>query len=230
MNYDFVDSPIILRRIDRRTAKQKRWAEEKAIRNRERKLEIYSVKELVADGFYEAIPKIPAYGIEIWTRNCTVRDELSNWQWDNRKIHTFSLSLPTNKNLESVKKIFPMYWEESNTYYCGFVQRPAIVMWCIFDLLSRVLYLPHWDNFDSIPLRWRLGNQKTRNLAEHYVKEINALGKFNVPPPKPEWQGSVNATRHKATPYDYEWQTKKTDRDIARGFWNKKILEYKSPP
>jgi hypothetical protein len=227
MNYEFIDSSIISKRIDRRTTCQKKWAAEKAARNRELKLEIYSVEELISSGFYNSSSKLPAYGIEVWTRNCTVRDEASGGEWEQRRIHTLSLSLPTKANLQFIEKMNPMYWEESSTYYWAFKQQPAIVMWCVFDLLSRILYLPHWDTIKSIPIRWRLGNENARTFAEKTISSINCSGNFDAPIPKIIWLGSLNATRHKSTSYDYDWQTGKMTRDEASSYWNKKILESK---
>lgn len=225
MNYEFIESPIIQRRIDRRSLKQKEWASEKAQKRKDLIREICSVEELIDRGFYDEKPRVRPYGIEIWTRICTVRDKLSANEWEERSVHTLALCLPAEINLAVVEKLKPMFWEESDTYYWAFNQSGNVACWCVLDFLTRLINLPHWDNLPSIPLRWRLGNSKTLDLVTKIVSKINDSGKFETPLPLIQWKGSLNATRHNSTPYDYEWQTGKRDRVESRAFWNKKIIE-----
>jgi hypothetical protein len=224
MNYEFIHSPIILKRIDRRTPNQKKWAKEKANRSRNLKREIHSVTDLISMGFYEDCDRTKPYGIEVWERKCTIRNRFTNFEWEEKKIPTLSLSLSENKNLQSIKKFAPMHWDESDTYYWAFNQRKIVALWCICDLLGRLLYLPHWESSLTIPLRWRFGNEKTFGKVSEIIHNINETGKFDLNPPHIKWMGDLNTTRHRATPYDYEWQTGKLERGFSRNYWNQKIL------
>jgi hypothetical protein len=223
MNYEFSDAPIVSRRIDRRTSKQKKWAKVSAQKKQDLKQEIYSVKDLVAQGFYNSSTVAIPFGIEVWTRKSMKRDKLSHFEWEERKIHTLSLSLPSSRSCQYLANIRPLFWEDSATYYWSFHQRPIVAMWCVLDLLQRLLYLPHWDKVNSIPLRWSLGNEKTLAKARFFVDKINKSGQFNIPPPPIKWMGSLNATRHQATPYDYEWTTGKRERNEAKNHWDSAI-------
>lgn len=226
MQYAFTDAPIISRRIDRRTPKQRRIVAERWQKKFDELSSLYSVAEMQQMGFYNTPEHKLPYGIEVWHRHCTLRDKSSNWEWYELKVATVALCLPRMERLQAVERFSPMYWEDSRTYYWGFKQTYGkVVLWCIFDLLNRLLDLPHWHNIDRIPLRWIAGNENARAIASKQIELIN-LGEFALESPKlrdKDLHLPLHKLRHDCTPYDYEWQTGKRSRDEAQRFWNEAI-------
>lgn len=230
MEYVFTDAPIVSSRVDRRTPKQSRIAADRRQEKFERFSELFSVEEMVKMGFYSHENKPLPYGIEVWRRHCTLRDESSNHEWYELQVPTLALCLPKMEGLHQVEKLNPMYWEESKSFYWGFKQRsPFVPLYCILDLLNRILNLSQWQEAKSIPLRWKLGNDKVKIFAKKYIEDINN-GQFKLKyPPIPNNAVKtlkISYLRHNYTPYDYEWQTGKRSRDEAKQFWDQKIYDH----
>lgn len=230
MIYRFDDRPIISHRQERKSNRLQRELQTRKERKREELYELCTVDELIAMGFYEGGKQKPMpYGVEVWERDCTLSNE-NGWTY-NRSVSTVALCLPEMKWLSSVEKFNPMYWEETKTHYWGFkVSSNAVALYCIMDLLHRIHRLRHWDEVACIPLRWRCGNEKCLLFAQQQVNKINN-NLFALQPPsiKEQWLSyPLNKIRHEYTPYDYEWQTGKRDRDSAHEYWNTKIQEAKA--
>lgn len=226
MRYVLIDEPIISRRIDRRTLRQKRQQQERQQERFEKFSEIFSVKEMAAKGFYgsDRPAQLMPYGVEVWHRHCTLRDERGEWY--ERDIATLALCLPQMSALQLVERLGPSYWEDSQTFYWGFNQRGNVPLYCILDLMSRLHQLPHWDSIAAVPVRWRAGNTAARAIAQRQIEKVNS-GTFSLKPPAiPSEAGrSINDLRHNDTPYDYEWQTGKRPRNEAKAYWNRAIKE-----
>lgn len=221
MEYEFSNAPIISRRIDRRSAKQKQRAAEKAEDRFREFSELFSVEQLLEMGFYNKSIKQLPYGIEVWNRLCHIRDESTNYEWEEQLIPTLALCLPRMERLNKVQSMNPMYWEESQTFYWRFKQQGNVVLYCILDLLNRLIDLPHWESVDAIPLRWSVGNSRALEFAKYQISRINDRSfdlRWTIPS-IPEGV-SINAARHLLTPYDYEWETGKVSRDTSREYWN----------
>ena len=115
----------------------------------------------------------------------------------------------------------PQIWPKSQVLYWAFNQKPKVALWCIFDLLNRLILFPtYWKDLTDIPVGWHLGDAKTKALAFTQLEKIN-LGEWNYDgrPSLDVKRDSFNEWRHQSTPYDYEWQTEKYSRDDAYKFW-----------
>ena len=179
MEYIFTDAPIVSRRVDRRTHKQKRIAQERRQAKFDRFSELFSMQEMIDMGFYNCEPKLLPHGIEIWNRHCTLRDKSSNFEWYELEVPTLALCLPKMERLHQVERLSPSYWEESKTFYWAFKQRQKVVVYCILDLISRLIYLPHWEKVSSIPVKWMLGNERCLLFAKEQIEKINN-GSFDL--------------------------------------------------
>lgn len=170
-------------------------------------------------GFYNSKDKPLPHGVEVWSRNCTARDEQG--EWEELQIPTLAVCLPKMERLNQIERLSPLYWEESQTFYWGFKQRGNVAFWCILDLLDRLVLLRNWNDITTIPIRWRLGNAEAKALVEKHTQKMNQGERFvlkapiNIPS-----NVTLNEARHFYTPYDYEWQTSKRDRDEAKEYWN----------
>ena len=230
MIYQFTDQPNIKRRSP---VKRAAWAIAHADKKRQQMLDTYTVEELIAMGFYSHESKPLPHGIEIWSRKCQISDKHPERPtWQEISVPTLALCLPYIGHLSRAEKIFKdQYWAECQTYYYGFRQQSSsVVLYCILDLLNRLINLTHWDKYESIPLNWRIANPKALEFAMRHIAKINE-GTFSLQPPtlKPEWlKYSVTKIRHEYTPYDYEWETSKRSRDEAHEYWNAKIINQKS--
>lgn len=176
------------------------------------------IEALIKLGYYDSQPKLLPHGIDIWEREC-------QGEYAQVKVPTLAVCFPVDQNLsQQLARLNPMHWE-GGTYYWSFKQTDwSVVNWCILDLLDRLLDLPDWKPVDQIPVRWAYRPWESRDRLWQAVKRINNgqwTGAYFKPHPKPEL--SLNANRHERTPYDYEWQTGRKDRDSARIFWNKAI-------
>ena len=233
MIYTFTNESIMSKRSPRKSSNKMRLIyEARAEKRRAEMLELYTVQELMVKGFYSHESKPLPHGLEVWMRTTMQRDEQGEWY--QQDVPTVALCLPFMEREQRIKSMNPHYWEESKTYYWGFTQKhPAVYLYCILDLIQRLSYLQNWEVCEEIPIKWALGNDKALLFANQQTKRINE-GIFNLSPPKirsewvqkcenPSFQKFLNAVRHEYTPYDYEWQTHKKDRDTAYIFWNQAI-------
>lgn len=228
MFYRFCDDPIISRRVDRRSPKEKRRQAEIAESRRESLADALEVDQLLAMGFYDSKNRKLPHGVEVWVRHCTVRDKFG--EWEELSVPTLAVCLPYPQSSPKLLKMNPNFWEESQTYYWGFKQKSQrVVLWCCLDLLNRLLSLPDWRECESIPLRWRwrADNEKATATVKAFIEIIND-GRFALPPryhPPDADRLPLANLRHNYTPYDYEWQTGKKERNEARAYWNQQIEE-----
>lgn len=187
------------------------------------------IETLVEIGFYSSKPKLKPCGIEIWNRVVNLRDE--HGEWEQYLVPTLAICLPNMAESHRVQRFSPSYWEESEAFYWGFKTSTSVAIYCCLDLLDGLLDLPCWQQIDFVPLRWNW-QFKDSQLMPFVVKQIDRInsGRFSLnPPPIPPGVKKHSLTlaqiRHFYTPYDYEWQTGKKERDEAKEFWNKKIKE-----
>ncbi len=239
MEYIFTDSPMITKRIDRRSSKLKRIQQERAEERSLKFQEIMSVQDLIKMGFYESKNNTMPFGIEVFTRTCTLKDK--NHEWYEREVPTLALCLPKKEYFSEIEKLNPAFWENSLTHYWGFKTSAIPALWAITHLLERLINLSAWESFYPIPICWKLGNDRAMKVAKSTVEKINQSIPLNyeIPPQMKiiektallelyqkhnSHSGSITSfLRHEYTPYDYLWQTGVLNRDQARSILNSNI-------
>lgn len=163
------------------------------------------------------------YGVEVWVRDCTTRDKFG--EWEQVKIPTVAVVLPIGVSDREILRLNPLIWEEQKAFLWGFRQVSPVASWCANDLLRRLRSLSAWDCVPTIPIRPKQINK---------AKLQNAIDWINAGQEKPFVLGRLDrdlplsTLRHNCTPYDYEWQTGKRDRDRAKQHWNALIKAAKT--
>lgn len=177
---------------------------------KEDKTEEYSPRKI-------KVPKIPPYGIKIWMREAIRINEIG-WSYT-QSAPTMTVGFPS-KNIEPI--LGGRYQKKTNTLYWSFFQKKNIPLYCILDLLDRLIDCKYWEkDYQIVPIEWRIGNLKALEFANSQIDLIN-WGKYRdrrlFYPPDSE---NFADWRHNKTPYDYEWQTEKFSRDEALDFWRR---------
>lgn len=206
-----------VRRSRKVSLRGRRYREDQAAK-RQALLDELPVEVLIAHGHYNRSPRPLPHGIDIWEREC-------QGEYESIKVPTLAACFPLDQSpSRQLAKLNPMHWE-GGTYYWAFKQTDwSVVNWCCFDLLDRLLDLPDWKPADQIPLRWAFRPWDKRDRLWLMIERINAgqwTGQYYKPHPLPGL--SLNANRHERTPYDYEWQTGRKDRNEAQAYWNEVI-------
>jgi len=177
----------------------------------------------------------------------TVRTEQMDKDWRELRTvlaHRITLCLPDGGSLYGgLKALAPSRWEGEDAYYWKYKIYNISALWVIFDLLARILDLPCWDDKETIPLYWGMGNEKFLEKAKLFLPEINQRS-LNLAMPKPfamslealesrtkrgmqlrfhsheigkiTNKAMISYLRHHYTPYDYLWQTAKMSREDAQ--------------
>lgn len=240
MQYQFVDKPICCQRVDRLSSREKRFLRERAEKKRSEMQELFSVEQLIDMGFYESLDKPKPYGVEL----TTVQTEKMDADW--YQMHTIEsyrivVCPPENTSVTSIKKLNPYFWSDSNSYFWKYEIYGNAMMWVSIDLLSRIFDFSCWDKVESIPLLWKIGNEKAYQKSQLLVSRINKGSFKDIPFPaipvidnleekvaislslrfpksqiKVTNKAIINYLRHHWTPYDYLWETERMSRDEAR--------------
>lgn len=171
-------------------------------------------------GHYDRPPAIRTpFGVQAWMR--VVHEADKNGYTAQAARLTLAATFPYEHGSKSLERLRPAYWENQEAYYWSFQQaHEGIRLWCLCDLLDRLLDLPEWKNVEEIPLFARLPGKGKETLTQA-VAQINA-GRWNPDPPVlPQYPAlPLNELRHNYTPYDYLWQTGRGDRDSLHAHWN----------
>lgn len=201
--------------------KLKRWEKERAQKRRV-KIDALSVEEKFSQGYYDRHEyKALYHGIKVWNRKCNIINAIGGHEIAFRP--TLALGFP-------VRDVAPVLgaqvWEKSQVFYWSFAQSGNMPLYCVFDLLDRLLDSKYWQSdFLEIPIFWSLGNEKCKTLAAQKIPEINRGRWAKKRPYLPPSADDYDEWRHRCTPYDYEWQTHKYSRDAAYSYWQDKWIE-----
>lgn len=243
-----MDKPICHQRVDRLSSRERKFRRERAEKKRAEMQELFSVDQLVEMGFYESLDKPKPYGVEL----TTVQTEKMDADWYG--LHTIEsyriiVCPPENTSSASIKKLNPYFWSDSNSYFWKYEIYGNAMMWTAIDLLSRIIEFSCWDEIESIPLHWKIGNEKAYQTIKSVIPNINQGSSFTSPSiprvpkvdnlekrvrasmslqlPKEKIQVNnrsiVDYLRHHWTPYDYLWETARLDRDNAKRLCNRLI-------
>lgn len=250
MQYRFARARISRIKIEQ-SKKQKDWLEKK----RERLLETFTVEELISLGFYDTKPPSKtAFGVDVYNSSMdklsTDRQSVSRENYIN-----ISVVLPPNCNPPwGLKNLNPHFDKARNSYCWRYQINGTAMIYCVYDLLTRILDFPTWDTTDAIPLYWAIGDSRSVEKAKQIIPLINSRN-FRLKIPSVCFNGTADqliaatkdylekniplgATvqmsqkavfaylRHQYTPYDYLWQTNKLERDKAKGLCNNLVDKY----